>query len=303
MRIRPVSDFVPVRFQQQKSRMIYSETGGTTGAPCKRVFLPEEFDQAFVNPWQRAAAARNFPRQGSWLFVGPGGPHIIAQSARAYARAGNNLEPFSVDCDVRWFKKQAPGSMGYTVYMDHVVSQAIDIIHCELIDILFITPPLLLALYDRMTSEEIRRIRGIHLGGVYMDAALYRKICTDFFPGAVVLPGYGNSLLGVAFEDSGPNADGIPRYTVDDPALIYKAVHYDEHNRASLPEVGHSVQAGNRGRLVASRLDRSFLIANLVERDTAVLERIESADGSSRVVLQDVRPLASPHQQAGRGVY
>lgn len=305
MRKRPVSHFIPARLHSQLAQMIFSETGGTTGSPAKRVFLPEEFEQAFVAPWQRAADARKFPARGSWLFVGPGGPHIIAQAARAFARAGGSLEPFSVDCDVRWFKKQAQGSLGHAVYMDHVVSQALDIIHCEEIEILFITPPLLIALHAAMSDDEIRRIKGIHLGGVYMDAALYRKIRLELFPGAVVLPGYGNSLLGVAFESSGPDKDGNPCFVVDDSSLIYSAIQYDEHGVNFDPEtaMNTTVPEGSRGRLVASRLDRSFLIANLVERDTAVLRSTAEDDGSSRLVLHDVRPLASARQQSGRGVY
>ena len=82
LRTRPLTDFIPRALHRHLATMLLSETGGTTGDPCRRVFSPREFDSAFIAPWLKAVAEHGFPRQGCWLFVGPGGPHIIDRSAR-----------------------------------------------------------------------------------------------------------------------------------------------------------------------------------------------------------------------------
>ena len=82
------------------------------------------------------------------------------------ARSLESLEPFSVDCDVRWIKRQAKGSMGFTLYMEHVLAQAMNIIGHQHIDTLFTTPPLLVALAGLMRAEDRQRIQGIHTGGI-----------------------------------------------------------------------------------------------------------------------------------------
>ena len=82
LRTRPLTDFIPRALHRELATMLLSETGGTTGDPCRRVFSPREFDSAFIAPWLKAVAEHGFPRQGCWLFVGPGGPHIIDRSAR-----------------------------------------------------------------------------------------------------------------------------------------------------------------------------------------------------------------------------
>ena len=129
LRTRPLTDFIPRALHRELATMLLSETGGTTGDPCRRVFSPREFDSAFIAPWLKAVAEHGFPRQGCWLFVGPGGPHIIDRSARFMARSLGSLEPFTVDCDVRWIKRQARGSIGFTLYMEHVIAQAMNIIN------------------------------------------------------------------------------------------------------------------------------------------------------------------------------
>ena len=301
LRTRPLLDFIPKRFHEQLPSMILAETGGTTGAPIRRVYRPEEFGAAFVDSWERAANLRGFPRGGNWLFVGPSGPHVIGQSARAMARSLGSLEPFSVDCDVRWIKRQATGSLGFTLYLDHVLDQAVNVIHTQNIEVLFITPPLLLALADRMSDTQRKRIRGIHLGGMALTVADSETIRHHLFPQAVVLPGYGNSLLGVLFEQSPPLPNEPPTYVVDDPALWIQLAPWQSETQNEAPDLGVTLKPGQRGRVVAHRLDPPFLLLNMVERDTACYAA-PTGKGDQCVVtaVEPIRPLVSSKSE---GVY
>ncbi|MFA6498470.1 MAG: hypothetical protein WCV64_03955 [Desulfurivibrionaceae bacterium] len=302
LRTRPLLDFIPRRFHGELPSMILAETGGTTGAPIRRVYLPTEFSAAFVDSWKRAADLRGFPRGGNWLFVGPSGPHVIGQSARAMARILGSLEPFCVDCDVRWIKRQAPGSLGFTLYLDHVLDQALNVIHTQAIEVLLITPPLLLALAERMTAEERNRIRGIHLAGMALTVADSETIRHRLFPQAVVLPGYGNSLVGVLFEHAPPLPGQPPTYVVDDPALWFQLVPWQPQAPEQNPDLAATtLKPGQRGRVVAHRLDPSFLLLNLVERDTACYAApTDKGDYRAVTAVEPIRPLISSKSE---GVY
>ncbi|MGV1099770.1 hypothetical protein ACUUL3_10240 [Thiovibrio sp. JS02] len=297
LRTRPLRDFIPRRFHGELAGMLLAETGGTTGAPCRRVYRPAEFAAAFLDSWERAAAVRNFPKGGDWLFVGPSGPHIIGQSARAMARRLGSLEPFSVDCDVRWIKRQAKGSLGFTLYLEHVLDQAMNIVETQEIEVLFITPPLLLALAARMSASARQRIRGIHLGGMALPVADSDTIRHELFPGAVVLPGYGNSLLGVLFEHQPPMPGQSPVYLRDDPALWLQLVPLATDGKTGQADLTVTLSAGERGRVVAHRLDASFLLINLLERDTACYA---DAEGNA---LTEVAPIQQAIAGKSEGVY
>ncbi len=285
LRTRPITDFIPASARHRLPEMILSETGGTTGSPCRRVFAPEEFHQAFIRPWQHAVALRNFPARGRWLFIGPGGPHVIAQAARHMARATGSLEPFSVDCDVRWFRSQDKKSLGFTLYLDHVLTQAMNIIATQDIDVLFTTPVLLSELAKQMKTRQREKIRGIHTGGMAQTSALTARL-NQAFPHAVILPGYGNSLFGVTFEQNRPLAGEESVFTMDDPALWLQLVPLEEENAIDLQTV---LPADKKGRIILHRLDPSFLLLNLVERDSACYAR-----GSGQKKIYNVRPVTKP---------
>lgn len=296
MRSRPLIDFIPRSLRHLLPEMILSETGGSTGDPCRRVFTREEFRHAFIVPWLEAVARHRFPGRGTWLFVGPGGPHIIARSAMEMARATGSLEPFSVDCDARWFKKQRPGSLGFTLYLDHVLDQAENIIATQEISVLFTTPRLLAALAERMNPSQRQRIRGIHTGGMAQDSELSARL-RILFPAAVILPGYGNSLFGVTFERRPPRPGEESIFLVDDPALRLDLIPLDQDAGGSAG-LATPLPPGLPGRIVVHRLDRSFLIINLLERDQA---RSALVDGE--VGLTEVRPLANTVPPEREGVY
>lgn len=308
LRTRPVTDFVPRSLHRDLSTFLLSETGGTTGDPCRRVFSPQEFDNAFIGPWLKAVAEHNFPHEGRWLFVGPGGPHIIDRSARFMARSLGSLEPFTVDCDVRWIKRQVKGSLGFKLYMEHVLAQAMNIINHQQIDTLFTTPPLLVALAGQMSVEQRERIRGIHTGGMHLDAQTAGELRTQF-PQAVILPGYGNSLFGVTFPvcREGEQPPGAPLrppsglehedvFHVGDPALWLQLAPIPESDQAP-QDLIHCVPPGQRGRVIVHRLDPSFLIVNLAERDTAIA--VVCPDDEIGLACVEALAFATPKDRQG----
>lgn len=313
LRTRPITDFIPRSLHRDLSKFFLSETGGTTGDPCRRVFSPQEFHDAFIAPWLKAVAEHNFSKGGRWLFVGPGGPHIIDRSARAMARSLGSLEPFTVDCDVRWIKRQAKGSMGLKLYLDHVLAQATNIIRQQEISTLFTTPPLLVALAEVMRPDQKVQILGIHTGGMNLEPQTALEL-QGHFPNAVILPGYGNSLFGVTFPQvsDGKGSDSeaasqVPRtpekmqgdvFQVQDPALWLQLAPIPENEQA-VQDLVTCVVPGQRGRVILHRLDPSFLILNLAERDTA--EAVACANGE--IGLARIAPLQFATPLGRQGVY
>ncbi len=245
---RPVLDFVPRSQRRHLAGALLAETGGATGAPKRTLFSQSEFTEGFVNPFVRAAELADFPRGGAWLWLGPSGPHIIGQAAAACASALGSSQPFSVDFDPRWFRKLPPDSLGRQRYLEHLLDQAHQVIDREPIDVLFTTPAVLARLAERMSDAQRERVRGVHYGGMRVEPALLRAAQAEWFPHAVHLAGYGNSLFGVCMEFGGPS----------DRSLCY----YPYGCR-------HLVRVADDGRVWMSRLDPTVLIANLPERDAA----------------------------------
>ena len=294
LRTRPITDFIPRSLHDKMAEMLLAETGGTTGSPCRRVYLPKEFHSAFIQPWLNAIRRFNFPTTGEqWLFVGPSGPHIIGQAAHKFARAAGCLEPFSVDCDVRWIKQQQPNSMGFTLYMDHVIQQALNIISHQDISVLFTTPPLLLALAEKMNQKQRQQIHGIHTGGMAQDPET-TKALARLFANAVIIPGFGNSLFGVCFEQSQNTSSSI--FFANDPALHLQLIPIPEEDTEP-PSLTQTIAEKKRGRLLFHRFDQSFLLINMLERDTAI-----HIVQDGKLGLMDIEGF-SVNQKSSHGVY
>jgi hypothetical protein len=286
---RSVWDFVPRSLQADRSRFVAAETAGTLGAPKRTVFHDDDFRAAFVAPFVAAVErAGLFPRGARWIWIGPGGPHVIGKAAREVCRALGSPDPFSVDFDPRWYKAQRQGSLGRELYLRHVIDQALAIFRAEPIDVIFSTPTVVAALGARLPEELRERVAAIHLGG--LPAAAAAEAIEACFPRAGVLSGYGNSLLGVCPQVEEEDLRR-PSYYPHGERLRFDLVPPDFDAGTWRGEV---VPCGARGRVMATRLDPSGLIAGLLERDTAVrlpprpeLERF----GFVQEGLGDPRPL------------
>ncbi len=266
----PVRAFVPLALHEQWPRFIVGETAGTSGEPCATAYRDDEFQAAFVTPFLRVAEATGFPRGEPWLWVGPSGPHIIGKVVRELARQTGSMDPFSVDFDPRWAKRLAAGSTARQRYLDHVTSQALDVLLREEVGVLFITPPALTALAARLSDRQREAIRGIHYGGM----SLTPETVNDFraaFPRAVHLAGYGNTLFGVVMEVADGHRLAMDYFPLDD-RVRFEVVDWSEDDNPLEKRPPRYCQHGQSGRVLFHRLDESCLLVGVLERDQA--ERI-----------------------------
>jgi thienamycin biosynthesis protein ThnN len=287
---RPLHDFVPRSRAGHARNWILAQTGGATGNPVWTVYAPDEFDAAFVAPFSAAAAHVHFPRGGTWLYAGPSGPHIIGRAARHLARAMGAPEPFSIDFDPRWARKLPDGSFAQPRYVEHVVDQALAVLQMQPIDVLFTTPPLLAALAPRMSDSQRERVRGLHYGGTHLSRAALTDFQSCWFPRAVHLSGYGNTLFGCCLElDTSPGR--VPSYFPHGDRLIFDAPASEESPPARRP-------------IRFSRLDETMLLINVAERDAA--ERVapprDAPEGFCLPGVRDVGPSGGADTRA-TGLY
>jgi hypothetical protein len=299
----PVRDFIPQVFHGQFDHFVIGETAGTRGQPCATAYRDDEYDAAFIDPFLRVARATGFPQGLPWLWVGPSGPHIIGKVVRDLARRTGSLDPFSVDFDPRWAKSLAEGSLAQKRYLDHVTTQALDVLQREEIGVLFITPPALAALSRRMSDRQREAIQGVHYGGMSMTAETVNEFRAAF-PQAVHLAGYGNTLFGVVMEvEDGPR-EALDYFPLDDRLRFHLGECHDNGEMPWPPEP--VLEPGRPGRVLFHRLDESCLLIGVMERDEA--EHVEVSDaawvlGARRDGLRNPRPASALKQQLSLGLY
>lgn len=266
LRTFSAASFVPRKFHDRLHEFVYSETGGTTGKAKGVYFSPEEFGMGFVDPFLQVCRKIGWPMGEKQLFLGPSGPHIIGKVLDPICRALGSPPPFRIDFDPRWSLRLTDRSTARFRYLDHLVDQALHLIDKERPGILFGSPQVLQRLAGRM--EEIRReeIRAVHYGGTSLDPEVYRIFREDLFPQAIHLSGYGNSLVGVAFEAGVRDGDRLNYY----PSLDRHRIRLIPLGGAPIADrLSRNVGEGETGQVVVSRLDSTFFLPNLVERDQA----------------------------------
>lgn len=269
LRRYPLEYFIPVIYLENKEELILGETAGTTGLPKVTAYLKNEFYTTFVEWFRYIAAYRGFPKGANWLWVGPSGPHIIGKAVGPVAKSMDSMDPFSIDMDPRWVKKLRPDSLGYKRYIDHIIEQALDVLKRQHIEVIYSTPPLLIALAEEMRVEERIRIRGIHYGGVAIGQEQLKRFKKELFPNAVHIAGYGNTLFGLCME-----VEASPHYDLDyyppGPRMILQVVSTKDGIKPDKNRLFQYVEYGQRGQVVFHRLDESFFIPNMFERDEAI---------------------------------
>jgi hypothetical protein len=296
LRRRPLQDFVPRAFHGQWPRFVIGETAGTSGGPSATAYRKDEFQAAFITPFLRVARATGFPLGEPWLWVGPSGPHIIGKVVRELARQTGSHDPFSVDFDPRWAKRLAEGSLARRRYLDHVVGQAVDVLQREEVGVLFITPPALAALGERLSDRQREAIHGIHYGGMSLTSDEVNRFRTAF-PRAVHLAGYGNTLFGVVMEA----ADG-PRQALDyfplDARVRFHVVDWADDTAADWPP--RRQPRGVPGQVLFHRLDESCLLVGVLERDEAEHVAPSAAARALGATADGLRNPGPPARMAGR---
>lgn len=298
---RPIEDFIPQAFHKHNDYLL-AETAGTLGRPKAAVHRADEFETAFVAPFVKAARRAGFPRGGHWLFIGPTGPHIIGRAARRCAKALGAADAFTVDFDPRWAKKLPAGSFAAQRYLEHVQEQALGVLEIQNIEVLFATPAVLAGLMERIGEARRKAIRGIHLGGMTASADFIARTA-DMFPNAVILSGYGNTLLGMMPQLQYSHESGFDYFPYGDRVILSLIPLYEEGDD---PDIAARVDYGQRGRLMVHRLDKMQFLPNLIERDTAV--RIPplpdaASDGFIQDGLRDPQPIVSETVKPAIGLY
>ena len=123
---------------------------------------------------------------------------------------------------------------------------------------------------------------------------------TELFPGAVHISGYGNTLFGVCLEVDSDQHRAL-HYFSPGPRLIFNIVQLSEdpmNKHEQHKRLDQIVAYGKRGQVVFHRLDESFLILNMFERDHAV--RIAPSPKAKALGLF-LDGLAEPFPLATRG--
>jgi hypothetical protein len=133
-------------------------------------------------------------------------------------------------------------------------------------------------------------IVGVHLGGMAADAAFWRKLGDLWFPNAVAMAGYGNSLVGMC-PQLNHAGKGPPAY-------------FPHGARAHFFLEG--VADSGRGRVCFHRLDESCFLPNVMERDeAAAVEASPRAIGLGfhRAGLRDPHHAQTTASTAQEGLY
>ncbi len=269
LRRYPIEHFIPKAFLSQKMDFVLGETAGTTGRPKVTAYRRNEFHAAFVDWFGYIAEMRGFPTGGNWLWVGPSGPHIIGKAVGPVANRMRSMDPFSIDFDPRWAKKLQPESIGSKRYLEHVLEQALDIIETQKIDVLYTTPPVLDALALRMSTQKRMSIKGVHYGGISIGKDTYKKFKEEYYPEAVHISGYGNTLFGLCLEIEESDVYDLDYFPLG-PRMVVQVVEMTDGNKPGYERLSNGVNYEEEGQVVFHRLDESFFIPNMFERDKAV---------------------------------
>jgi len=259
--------FVPRRYLEDLRDFVVAETGGTTGIPARVYFSREEYRAGFIDPFLRVCGKVGWPRKAQWLYLGPSGPHIIGRVVETICRELDSPPPFRIDFDPRWSLRLMPGSVARTRYLEHLVDQSVNLMENEKIQVLFGTPPVLERLSERLSSRVRESVAAVHYGGTDLNRESYLRFRNELFPEAIHLSGYGNSLIGVAFE-AGTGTDDMLRYYPPSPRHLIRLIPMTgTPDRAILRR---NVPLGEKGRVVVSRIDPTCFLPNIVERDCAI---------------------------------
>jgi acyl-CoA synthetase (AMP-forming)/AMP-acid ligase II len=258
------------------------ESGGTTGAPKRAIFLPDWEEQFTV--WY-AAELLEQPglRNSGLLMVGPSGAHMFGQMQRRVAALLNSVL-FAIDLDPRWVKKLvARGAADEAAaYVGHIVEQAGFILRTQDVTVLTTTPPLLQALSRRddlvdVINEKVLRIQA---GGAHFDEDT-RDILREVFPDATLHSVYGSTMiLGGAHNREGLSEGEPVIFDAQSPYITFSVIE---------PGTGRSVGYGERGQVVMNHISKTMFLPNNLERDTAI--RVPGPDGQVGDSLSEVKPV------------
>jgi phenylacetate-coenzyme A ligase PaaK-like adenylate-forming protein len=288
-------DLIPRGYGPNPDVVGVYESGGTTGAPKRVVFLRDW--------WERSAAwmssqldAHGVPRNVNWLSVMPSGPHMAGTSFAEQARRRGGLV-FTVDMDPRWVKKLIAAGKAdeAAAYTEHLVEQAGFLLRSQDIGVLMTTPPLLerIARHDDLVELINKKVSAIQTGGAHMDADTRYLFRTEVFPDVTLVDFYGSTMiLGGSAERLGVE-NGPCVFDPPSPFITFAVID---------PDTGRRVAYGQRGQVVMNHVSKAMLLPNNLERDLAT--RIEPPTGQVGDSVAEVTPVATfDNETVIEGVY
>jgi phenylacetate-coenzyme A ligase PaaK-like adenylate-forming protein len=289
-----VRDMVPAGYGPTPPTPMIYESGGTTGAPKRVIFLRDWIEQ--VTAWLAADLDEPALRDGGLLFVGPTGPHMFGQLQRHVA-ARLNATLFYIDLDPRWVKKLVGRGAAEeaAAYVEHIVEQAANILRTQDINILVTTPPLLQAIAGHADLVEVinHELGRIQVGGAHLDEDT-RDILREIFPNITLDNIYGSTMiLGAALRRAGLSGETPVIHDAYSPYITFTVID---------PETGRAVAYGERGQVVMNHISKAMFLPNNLERDTAI--RVPPPPGQVGDSLSQIKPVETFGGQAViEGVY
>ncbi len=291
-----VEDLIPRGYGPRPEVVGVFESGGTTGRPKRVVLLRDWLTRMLA--WSNANLdAHGFQRGAQWLGIVPTGPHLVGEFFRSAATTHGTCG-HTVDLDPRWVKRLMAAGHGdqADAYAEHVVDQAVDVLRSQDVGVMTVTPPLLERLARREDAVELiaSKVRAIRWGGTHLDPDsryLYRR---EVFPDTLLYGHYGSTMiLGFASERAGLGDDDPCVFDSLSPYVTFSVV--DPHTR-------RPVDYGQRGRVLAHHVSKSFLLPNNLERDTAL--RVRPPEGQVGDSVADIAPVATfENETVIEGVY
>ena len=272
------------------------ESGGATGAPKRVVDATSrrrnvEFQSLLLDQV-------GFPRgEGSWLHVGPTGPHVMAKNVTHLAGLRGFLCHY-VDLDPRWVRRCV--SQGrqdlFDLYVEHLADQVQDVLASQDVRAMSCTPRIIERLIARPELYDLLRakLRGLIWGGTSASPETLRLFQEEVFPDAVVMGAYGNTMMGVAPQR--PPVEGDTYRCVFRPFHPYTMVEVIDP-----ADPTRQVAPGESGQVKITTLTRDLFVPPTPERDTAV--RLAPVDGYPGVELADVKPREAIANTIVEGVY
>jgi hypothetical protein len=291
----PVRELIPQGYGPHPPTPAVYETGGTTGAPKRVIYMPDWQEHAMQ--WVAAESlADSRLHHGGMLIMAPSGPHMVGH---LMLRLGQLLDSlvFTIDMDPRWVKKLIARGAGdeAAAYVDHLVEQAGFILRTQDIRFLMTTPPLLQALtrHDDLIDAINKTVVRIQLGGAHLDEDT-RDILREIFPNVVLYNAYGSSMILAG-------AGTRKTLSADDPII------HDAHSPYQTfwvidPVSRRPVPYGERGQVVMNHVSKAMFLPNNLERDTAV--RVPAPEGHVGDSVSVVKPVGTfEGERVIEGVY
>jgi len=286
LRTEPVEDLIPRGYlcagAPPPVPQIF-ESGGTTGPPKRTVQLPDWVAQ--VVQWQTADFADGgFVRGGGFLCMMPSGPHGVGFFSRLVAeRLGSTFH--AIDLDPRWVKKLVARNAAAEMdsYLNHLVEQAVQVLHTQHIANLHTTPPLLEAMARRGDVVDLlnEKVRFMLLSGAHVDVDTLDLLDSIF----------GETTITMAFGSTMILSQAIThRIDGDGPFVFHPRSPYATFSVVD-PDTGAQVAYGERGQVIMNHISKGMFLPNNLERDSAI--RRPGLDGQVGDSVSEVRPVAA----------